>query len=77
VQHLEGVAGAVADGQHDMPAHQALAIGQFDADHLAVFAQQPVDLGFEADLAAQFDDVARMFSTILTRRKVPMCGLLT
>jgi hypothetical protein len=35
------------------------------------------NLGLEADLTPSASMLARMFSTMLTRRKVPMCGLLT
>ena len=45
---------------------------------LAVLDQQVVDALLEADLAAQRARSARAcFSTIVTSRKVPMCGLLT
>jgi hypothetical protein len=41
----------------------------------AGFDQQVGHALLEADLAAQRDDLARIFSTMLHQRKVPMCGL--
>jgi hypothetical protein len=48
-----------------------------DATDLAAVRSRSelLDLAAEADLAAQRSISARMFSTMLTQRKVPMCGL--
>src|SRR6185369_1837125 len=61
-QHLERVAGTVADGEHDMVGGDAFAPGQHDAAHLAVaggvaFDLDFLDLGPEAHFAAEFENV--------------------
>src|SRR6185369_9623431 len=61
-QHLEGVAGAVADGEHDMLGGDAFAAGQHHAANLAVaggvaFDLDFLDLGPEAHFAAEFENV--------------------
>ena len=54
MQHLEGVARAVADRQHDVIGGDVLAAGQHHAAHLRRILDVEVhDLALKADLAAQ------------------------
>ncbi|MNZ81480.1 hypothetical protein D3C78_1001490 [compost metagenome] len=57
VEHAHGVAGAVAEGQHHMPAGDLLAALQLHAAQLAVLDQQVADLLLEAHFAAEGDDL--------------------
>jgi hypothetical protein len=57
LQHLEGVARAVAQRQHHVVGGELLATGQHQAAHAAVFDLQVGDALAEADLAAQRLDV--------------------
>ena len=56
MQHTEGVAGAVTQGQHHMAAAKCLAIGQHHAFELAILDHEIGDPGLEAYLAAEGDD---------------------
>jgi|GEM_PF-4971519 len=56
MQHTEGVAGAVTQGQHYMAAAKCLAIGQHHAFELAIVDHEIGDPGLEAYLAAEGDD---------------------
>ena len=79
VQHLEGVARAVADGQHHMVGWRCVRRSASTTPRTCPFSiSMSVHPALEADFAAQrLDAVARIFSTMLTSRKVPICGLLT
>ncbi|MNS97549.1 hypothetical protein D3C72_1318860 [compost metagenome] len=57
MQHLEGIARAVAHRHDDVVGFQVLAIRQLQAAHLAAVDVDIVDARFEADLAAQLDDL--------------------
>ena len=65
-QHLEGVAGAVADGEHDAIGRDVRAVGEHDAAHMAqpVAADldvEVVDPALEPVLAAErFDGAAHV-----------------
>ena len=66
-QHLEGVAGAVADGEHDVVRRDVGAVGEHDAADVAqpVAADldvEVVDPALEAILAAERFDAARACS---------------
>ena len=65
MQHLKRVAGAVADGEHDVIGRNALAVFEHDATHPARAVVGDIDirhLGLEAILAAQrFDPRAKAF----------------
>ena len=56
VQHLEGVARAVADGKHHMVRFEPLAGGKMQRAHAAIVDFHVGDPGLEADFAAQFLD---------------------
>ncbi len=57
VQHAEGVAGAVPERQHHMPAVQRFAVVQDDACDPSVVEEQVDHLVFEPDFPAQRDDL--------------------
>ena len=57
VQHAEGVARAVTQGEHHMAAMQGLATGEHHAFELAVVDHQVGHLALEADFAAEGDDL--------------------
>ena len=57
VEHAEGVAGAVAQGQDHMARFQLLAAFQDYAGQLLALGEQVGDLLLEAHLAAQVDDL--------------------
>ncbi len=56
VQHLEGIARAVANRQHYMVGCNMVASGQRNASYLAIIDVEIVNLALEAEFAAQFLD---------------------
>ncbi|MNL01081.1 hypothetical protein D3C87_1215360 [compost metagenome] len=56
VQHLEGVARAMAHGQHDVVGLDMFAVGERDAGDPAIFALQRFHFAGEAHFAAQLGD---------------------
>ncbi len=57
VQHLEGIARAVADRQDHLLARQIVAIGQLQSAHAAAFDVDIVDARVETDLAPEREDL--------------------
>ena len=53
MQHLEGVAGTVADGEYNVFRDNACAVGQGDTLNLSVFNIDSLDLAAEADFTTQ------------------------
>ena len=85
VQHREGVAGAVAEREHDVVGAKLLAGGERCSAAGDRQAAHPAGLDPQVDDALRRSGSrrrgasisARIFSTTPTRRKVPMCGLAT
>ena len=82
VQHREGVARAVAEGEHDLLGRDRRAVG---AAALATVTPRTCPSSISRSVTRWPKRIsppsasisARIFSTTPTSRKVPMCGLLT
>ena len=65
MQHLEGIARAVADRQHHMLAGNVFTIRQYHTMHLSIFDNDVFNPALETKLAAQrFDGVTHLFHHI-------------